>query len=249
MKEQLIRLLKLQELDEKTNDARQTLEAAPAQIQELDEQLAKFVQLLQNEKDQLEETAKWQRDQESRLKDEEQQTLKTKQQLQQVRTAREYTALQRQMDGARKAVGEREEEILKLMDAVEGFKATIAQHEKEFDELKGHLDAERQEIEASIQDAEARKAAITAEREELASQIDVSLLRQYERIYERKRPAMVDVKGATCGGCKMRVRPQLYNELFRADSLKTCPNCQRLIYLSDALFPEETEGETTPEST
>ena len=53
--------------------------------------------LLQNEKDHLEETANWQRQQEIRLKDEEQQTLKTKQQLQQVRNAREFSALQRQM--------------------------------------------------------------------------------------------------------------------------------------------------------
>lgn len=247
MKEQLIRLLELQALDEKTHETSKFLEEAPSRIEALNEQLAKFTSMLQAEKEQLQETITWQREQEARLKEEEQQTLKTKQQLQQVRNAREFSALQRQMETTRKAVGEREEEILKLMEAIEGFKVTIAQHESQYDELKARIEADLTEIETSMAEAEARKAEAMVERQNIAAEIDGELRSTYERIAERKRPAMVDVPDATCAGCKMKVRPQLYNELFRADSLKTCPACQRIIYLHKALFPDEDGPQEPPE--
>jgi hypothetical protein len=44
----------------------------------------------------------------------------------------------------------------------------------------------------------------------------------------------------------MAVRPQLYNELFRADSVEECPRCHRIIYLEEAVLgkdAQETEAE------
>ncbi|RLB78229.1 MAG: hypothetical protein DRH24_14815, partial [Deltaproteobacteria bacterium] len=44
----------------------------------------------------------------------------------------------------------------------------------------------------------------------------------------------VPVKDALCHGCNVNLPPQLYNELFLGDSLKFCPNCQRIIYLKES---------------
>jgi predicted nucleic acid-binding Zn-ribbon protein len=46
--------------------------------------------------------------------------------------------------------------------------------------------------------------------------------------------AVVPVKDAVCHGCNVNLPPQLYNELFRCDSLRFCPNCQRIIYIKNS---------------
>jgi predicted nucleic acid-binding Zn-ribbon protein len=42
--------------------------------------------------------------------------------------------------------------------------------------------------------------------------------------------AISQVVNATCSGCNMNIPPQMYNELQKRDSLKFCPNCERIIY-------------------
>jgi uncharacterized protein len=44
----------------------------------------------------------------------------------------------------------------------------------------------------------------------------------------------VPVSDAVCNGCNVNLPPQLYNELQRSDTLRYCPNCQRIIYWKEA---------------
>lgn len=46
-----------------------------------------------------------------------------------------------------------------------------------------------------------------------------------------RRPAVVPlVRGAHCGGCYMRVPPQLDSFVRRGESVCSCPHCGRLLY-------------------
>lgn len=247
MKEQLIRVLELQKTDDTLRATLKILEESPGEISSLDEQLEKFTQMLNTEKQQLEETIQWQKAQEERLKEEEQRIVKSKQQMQQVRNTKEFTATQRQLDTSRKAMQEQEEEILRMMEAVEGYKTTIEQHSREYDELKHHIEMEKKIIQEKLEQAESHKAQVMERRRQITEKIEPSVLATYERIGTRRHPVIVSVDDTTCGGCKMRVQPQLFNELYRADSLKSCPYCQRLLYLTAALFPEKKETPSTPD--
>jgi predicted nucleic acid-binding Zn-ribbon protein len=42
--------------------------------------------------------------------------------------------------------------------------------------------------------------------------------------------AVAEAKGGTCQGCRMRLPPQLYNEIQRHSQVHFCPNCQRILY-------------------
>ncbi|MBW2644346.1 MAG: hypothetical protein JRC89_13545 [Deltaproteobacteria bacterium] len=53
-------------------------------------------------------------------------------------------------------------------------------------------------------------------------------------MYDRSGIAEKIVKDALCYGCNVNLPPQLYNELFLGNSLKFCPNCQRIIYLKES---------------
>jgi uncharacterized protein len=43
--------------------------------------------------------------------------------------------------------------------------------------------------------------------------------------------AVVEAKEGNCMGCNMHLPPQLYNTLFRADDVITCPHCQRILVM------------------
>jgi predicted nucleic acid-binding Zn-ribbon protein len=56
-----------------------------------------------------------------------------------------------------------------------------------------------------------------------------------------RRPAVVPlVRGSYCGGCYMRVPPQLHAFVRRGQSVCSCPRCRRLLYV--ARDPEPAGG-------
>ncbi|MGB2689080.1 MAG: C4-type zinc ribbon domain-containing protein, partial [Desulfobacterales bacterium] len=73
------------------------------------------------------------------------------------------------------------------------------------------------------------------DRKNVSGLIDSQLFKKYLLIIEQQQGglAVVPVKDAVCHGCNVNLPPQLYNELFRYDSLKFCPNCHRVIYLKE----------------
>src|SRR6266542_2471835 len=46
-----------------------------------------------------------------------------------------------------------------------------------------------------------------------------------------RRPVVVPVRGAHCGGCHLRLPPQIDSSIRRRQSPSSCPHCGRLLYL------------------
>jgi hypothetical protein len=59
-----------------------------------------------------------------------------------------------------------------------------------------------------------------------------------------RRPVVVPVRGAHCGGCYLRLPPQLYSSIPRRQSPCTCPHCGRLLYSSTRLREVENASES-----
>jgi hypothetical protein len=59
-----------------------------------------------------------------------------------------------------------------------------------------------------------------------------------------RRPVVVPVRGAHCGGCYLRLPPQLDSSIRRRQSLCPCPHCRRLLYSS----ARSEDGENMDES-
>jgi hypothetical protein len=45
-----------------------------------------------------------------------------------------------------------------------------------------------------------------------------------------RRPAVVEVRNSACGGCFLRLPPQLDSAIRHRQSLRSCPHCRRLLY-------------------
>jgi predicted nucleic acid-binding Zn-ribbon protein len=74
-------------------------------------------------------------------------------------------------------------------------------------------------------------AELSANREELAGAVDEGTRARYERLVRNKgENVVVGVQHGVCGGCHMRLPPQLLVQCQGQQELVTCSNCGRILY-------------------
>jgi len=73
--------------------------------------------------------------------------------------------------------------------------------------------------------------ALEKRRTALRDAIPSALLVAYDALGRMgRRPAVVQVRNAHCGGCYLRLPPQLASAIRHRQSLRSCPHCRRLLY-------------------
>jgi uncharacterized protein len=241
LKQQLVLLEELSRIDVRLQEEEAALKNLPERLKAMKNDLAKVEAMLQRERQGLLETEKFRRDLEGQSKVDEQNIAKAKSKLSQVKSGKDYMAAQREVEASRKMSAERDEELLKLIDAVEATKKSIADHEKDVADLRAHVEAEERAIQAKIDEVQEKTKGERAEREALSQRLPKDILKKYMTIRARRGLAVVPVIKGVCGGCHMAIPPQLYIVLQRGNSIETCPLCARIIYWGDLLQEKRLE--------
>jgi uncharacterized protein len=227
-----IRLLEeLQQIDSRIQDLEAQRSAIPAKLRALRENLGRIETLLAEERARLAEAEKFHGEQSSELQSEEQLIAKAKQKLQQVRNTREYMATTRELEALRKIAGERQEEVLKMMEAIEQVRASVQQHGGQLTELRAEFNREEGDSQSQITALESTLAMERRRRDEVQARVRPEILKRYRQIRLKRGLAVVAVRAGTCLGCNVNIPPQLFNILLRREALQSCPNCHRIIYV------------------
>jgi len=248
VRQEIVNLIRLQELDLKILELDRQKEELPEALRAAEADLSQKKRRFEEVSQKLEEVSLKRRAEEDELEEELQRLRKTQTRLMQIRGTREYQALLREIEEIKKANKQREETLLKLMEEQEKLQQEEEALRKEIEEAERRVAEERARYESLCKELEADKKRYLEERERLVEEIPQSLLRRYEFIRERKGGlAIVAVENGTCSGCHMHIPPQLFNELQRDDKYYECPLCRRLIYYKRIYFPEpEEEAEGAP---
>jgi predicted nucleic acid-binding Zn-ribbon protein len=229
----------LQSVDSSIQEEEKQIAGVPAAVTEVDARIQEHKDRLAARNQQLEEARKERRTLEGELQSINDKLSKYQDQLMQVKTNDAYTAMLREIDGTKKDIAKHEEKILEDMLAVDELAAEIAELEKEFQADKAKLEKEKSEVEEAGRKAEARLAKHKEERERLAHSLDAAVLAAYERVSQmRGGLAVVQVREELCLGCRVKVRPQVFQEVMNGDGLRQCDSCTRFLY-----YIEEFEGE------
>jgi predicted nucleic acid-binding Zn-ribbon protein len=239
LKEQLILLTGLQKVDARIQEVQGAIRALPEKLAPAKQDLARLAELLQLEKDEFTKTEAWRREQEDVLRQEDDAIKKAKIKLQASKNTRDYAAASRELDNKRRSMAEREEEILKVIEALETSKTSIVGHERDVETLRQHVCDDETDIAAKVAELQSGIAGAVDERKTLAAKIDAGILERYQTVANRRGIAVVPVLEGACQGCHMRIPPQLVNILARHESLESCPSCQRLLYHNTMLAPSE----------
>ena len=248
MKELLALLYQLQKIDIRVQELRASIKALPETLQPAIQDHAKLEAMLQVEKDGLADTEKWRREQESTIKSEEEALRKAKIKLQAAKSTKDYSAASREVENKRRNISEREDEVLKLIDAIEKTSAQIQAHQVDVDTLLSHVEAEQARIGEQVSKLEVEATEHARGRDEIAATIegmDKRTLKRYHAVMKRRRFAMAPVIDGTCQGCHMSLPPQLNNILAGGDTIETCPRCTRIVYRAELFDLQSEEADAT----
>jgi predicted nucleic acid-binding Zn-ribbon protein len=238
LKEKLKALEELQQIDLELNEIQAAIAAHPAQRAETEAGVVAARKDWEQEQGRLDQNERERRQLESLLGMERDKVKKWEGRLGEIRTPREYAALSREIDIAKKTNEGQAEAVKELTATAEGLKKAVETKEEELSEKEAAAQASIEELEKKKAADEEKARGLEARRAEAAKVVDPALLSKYENIKRRRAGvAIAQVVGMTCKGCHRNIPPQLAIVLQRANSIETCPSCHRIIYSSEAVNP------------
>jgi uncharacterized protein len=239
VKEILKGLHALQRVDLEILELRRAGDAHPKRLAELDQQLASARAAVESERGRLADNERARRDKESEIQAEKDKIKKWEARLADMRTTREYAALAREIDIAKKAILNQEDELKALVDQVAEIKRALGEKEAELRRREDGTAAERTDLTGKIGSLTSQVKELAEKREQVAKTAEPTLVGRYDAIRKKRGSGVVPVVNGICKGCNMRIPPQLQNILRSGASIEACPSCQRLIYASEVFgLPE-----------
>ena len=174
------------------------------------------------------------KEKEGELETKESSIKKYQTQMYQVKTNKEYTALQEEIGRTRADNSIIEEAILNLFDEIDAKNKNIAKEkdflkaeEAKFSDEKKRLIAEEGRIKTELE-------GLKGEREDLSAKVDKGILKKYDRIIKNKDGlAVVTITNDACQGCFRVLPPQVTNEVKMNEELVFCEYCARILYIEE----------------
>lgn len=163
---------------------------------------------------------------------------KFKNQLMEVKTNKEYQAMQKEMSVAEQEISDQETRMLERMEEADGLAAELKSAEAALKTAQAEIVKEREQLEAEKLDVERHLQRTREERTAVAAQVSRETLAIFDRIaHGRKGLAMAEARDGLCTVCHVRLRPQVFNEARRNESIIQCDSCTRILFFVPAQSP------------
>ena len=234
-KEQIATLVKLQQIDMESSQIKARLRDVPAQISELERGVEEFTSHIEDKKNTIEELKKQYRNYESDVQANLAKIAKSQEKLRAVKTNKEYQSSLKEIDDIKLKNVALEDEMLEFLEQIDAAEKALEETGQHYAEIADDARQEKKTVEQQAEKSKAYLRQLESERDAMCARIDANLFETFKRVQalQPNGVAIVEVSNAVCQGCNLNIPPQLYNELYRCDSLKYCPNCERIIYCKE----------------
>lgn len=229
-------LIALQGVDLRVAELRQQLSSFPARFAELDRQLVAARQRLDDSRAALTKSLTERKTLELDVEQWKQRIRKYKDQTAEVKSNEAYRALQHEIAQAETELARAEDRLLERMVAAEELEQQLREAERALRAAETAVAAERNRLESEQANLEQELAALAAERERVVQALPADLLNLYQKIARKHGGvALAEVREETCSVCRVRIRPQVYQELRRPenDQIFHCESCTRILYCAE----------------
>jgi predicted nucleic acid-binding Zn-ribbon protein len=231
LREEIARLMSLQTIDRELHELEQALSSVAGRV----EQLRLEHEQHQTELDRLiaeeQESGVARRRMEKELAEGEARIRNKRMRLNQVRNDKEMQALTHEVESLKETNQRLEADVLAAMEGATPRGSRITELKDLATKKRAELVAGEKEIAAQVEDLKISISKQRIDRDLMVKNIETMLLQRYETLFSRRGGvAVVEAKGGTCQGCRMRLPPQLYNELQKHLKINYCPNCRRILY-------------------
>jgi hypothetical protein len=226
----LEQLIRLQALETERDTARRAIDAMPDRRQGIEARLAEREAAVASAKQRVTDNQVARRAIEKDLAVVQGRLAKFKDQLMEVKTNKEYTAMQHEIATAASEVRRFEDALLERMVEADELTSALKTEERDLAAARTEaatelaaLDAERTTIERSLSEAGARRDALAAE-------MSPDVLALFEQVRVKRGTAVVEARDGHCSVCHVRLRPQVYNQLRLNLEIFKCDSCGRVLY-------------------
>ena len=223
-------LIQLQDLDLAADRARRRISELPAAQQALEARVAEKSAALAAVKERVSTGQTARRDVEKELAAVQSRLSKYKDQLMEVKTNKEYQAMQKEIAVAEHEVRADEDRLLEHMEQAETFAIDVKAAESALKTEQADVAREQKLLDAEGGALDEEIAKLKAARGELVARLSRDALLLFERIaHGRKGIAIAEAKDGLCTVCHVRLRPQVFNDVRRNDTLTQCESCTRIL--------------------
>jgi len=235
MADQLELLKQLQAIDGQLFTLRRQQEDKPRELEEANARAASQEARVKAAEERLKTLQLAQKEKEGDLQTREGQIKKLQGQLFQVKTNKEYTVMQHEIDALKADNSLLEEMILKAFDTIDQASKDRQREQANLSVQQEQLRIERQRIEQEVATIEEQIAQLERSRKLLIPDVPAPTLETYERVLDiREGLALVPLMNNACGGCHRRLPPQVINQVLLKAALVTCETCNRILYFDEA---------------
>jgi len=149
----------------------------------------------------------------------------------QTRKNEEYRALTHEIETCKSEIFKIEDKEIELMEQAEAVQKQVVRSTQAAQEARKLMEDQLAQLAAREKNLQNELAELTANREDLAVAVDETARGRYERLFKSKgENVVVGVQHGVCGGCHMRLPPQLMVQCQAQQELVTCSNCGRILY-------------------
>lgn len=167
-------------------------------------------------------------------------------QLADIKTNKEYKALNGEIANLKQKNNDIESLLLELMETETEIKKQMVENQKELTAAEKRKSDKEDDLRQQISKLEGKIEELRNQRNELARTLPITLVKQYGHLIKNKNNIAVAYNNnGACGGCGFMIRPQVRIELDLLKKMHSCENCGRILMNKiEVIVAEEEEEES-----
>jgi uncharacterized protein len=170
-----------------------------------------------------------------KLADAEIQKDKYEQQMDLVKTQREYEALDKEIKTSSDKEQELRRQLQKEEKNCEEMVLALERDESMIKEQEEEIKNEQARIKHEIKEKNKVLKILEKDEVRISPGLDEEILFKFERIIRSKAGlGIVPIRNGICTGCHMILTSQFSNDVRQGSSIMFCPNCSRILFYQDS---------------
>ena len=232
MSPDLERLIQLQNLETAIEESRRRVAAHPQRVQDADTRLSQAKSAVDETRQRLKASQELRREQEKDAATFQTRLSRFKDQLSAVKTNREYQAMQHEIETAQKELGIVEEKVLERMMEGDALTAEIKKGEQTLAVQQKEIEAEKKAMAEELTTVETALAQATEQRAALIAAMESRLVALFAQVARARKGVAIcaATRDGLCSACHVRLRPQVFQEVRRNETIIQCLSCNRILY-------------------